>query len=354
MPSYLWATEESTPRRIALAPLLLGEGAYRFGTYLHRKVYDLGLRRRFELDPRVISVGNLGVGGSGKTPTVGWLARELYARGRKVAILSRGVSGKRIGEVNVVSDGERVLMAPRDVGDEPVMLAGRVPGVPVLAGRNRVALGMRASAAFGAEVVILDDGFQHYRLRRDLDLVCIDARLGLGNGHVLPRGPLREPASALARAHAVIWTRAEEGEAPRSADQIPDGLPQFPISIRPRQLRNMETREVVLLDKLRGQRVGVLAAIARPERLEAVLESCGASVVQTRFFADHHRYKRRDLHGLDLSLVWVTTEKDAVKIPPSWAPAGMLTLEEQVRAPEGPGLVDFVIEKLDSDDEARS
>ena len=140
MPEYLWAENESVARRVALAPLWLAEGPYRFGAWLHRTVYRLGLRRVIQLQPRVISIGNLTVGGSGKTPLVSWLAGELHARGRKVAILSRGVGGAHGREVNVVSDGERVFFSAVEVGDEPVWLASTAPGVPVLAGRNRVAL----------------------------------------------------------------------------------------------------------------------------------------------------------------------------------------------------------------------
>ncbi len=347
MPDFLWRTDESRTRRFALAPLLLLEGPYRLGAWLHRKVYNSGFRSRVRLDPAVVSVGNLCVGGSGKTPLVGWLASELRARGHRIAILSRGVGGRREREVNVVSDGERVLLSPADVGDEPVLLAGRARGVPVFAGRNRVALGLRAAALFGAEILIIDDGFQHHRLHRDVDLVCVDAGLGLGNGHVLPRGPLREPAGALHHAGAIVWTRLPDGaaELPELRAALAVETPCFGIEIGLRGVRQLGGSALEPSEILRGRKVGVLAAIARPDRLARELTELGAEVVARRTFADHHRYRRSDLSGLDPGLLWVTTEKDAVKIPARWSlRVKLVVLEEEIRPHGGGALIDFVRE----------
>ncbi len=348
VPDYLWRTDESRARRIALAPLVLLEGPYRLGAFLHRKVYDTGLRSRVRLDPAVVSVGNLSVGGSGKTPLVGWLASELNARGHRVAILSRGVGGRREREVNVVSNGERVLLSPADVGDEPVLLAGRAPGVPVFAGRNRVALGLRAAALFGAEILIIDDGFQHYRLHRDADLVCVDAGLGLGNGHVLPRGPLREPVSALRRAAAIVWTRLTNAEAelPELGVALAEEIPRFGVEITVRGIRQLGASGLEPVESLRGRKVGLLAAIARPDRFATELTELGAEVAARCTFADHHRYCRSDLSALDPGLLWVTTEKDAVKIPAGWSlGAKLVVLEEEVRPLGGNALIDFVLKR---------
>jgi tetraacyldisaccharide 4'-kinase len=293
-------------------------------------------------------VGNLVVGGSGKTPFVGWLAQKLRAAGEKVAILSRGVSGALGARVNVVSDGEHVLMAPADVGDEPVWLASTVPGVPVLAGRNRVALGLRASAVFGAEILILDDGFQHHRLVRDIDLVCVDAHLGLGNGHVLPRGPLREPCHALGLADAIIWTRCPpHPERPFRDSRIPAALPHYRVRMTPCRLRTMAGTESEDPKVLQGQKVGVLAAIARPEGLTRTLEDLGATVVKLVTYRDHHLYSRAEIAALDPALLWVTTGKDAVKIPSSWA-AGrrLMVLEEKVEVSQHAALIEWIIDRL--------
>lgn len=348
MPDFLWRVDEPPARRALLAPLALAELGYAAGARLHRWLYDAGLRTSARLDARVVSIGNLAVGGSAKTPLAAFLARELRARGRRVALLSRGVGGRKSRELNVVSDGERLLAAPIDVGDEPCLLAASAPGVPVLAGVNRTALGLRAISAFGAELLLLDDGFSHHPLARDLDLVCLDARLGLGNGHVLPRGPLREPVSALARAHALVFTRAAPGDPPPpGAARLPAGLPQFRVALEKLGLRPVEGSERAPLERLRGARVGLLAAIARPDRLAHDLEALGAEICARRVFADHHGYARADVADLDPELLWITTAKDAIKIPPSWVQPGRLAvLEEEVDRASGAPLVDFVAAKV--------
>ena len=349
-PERLWAAEETRVQRLARSPLRLAEAGYRLGAFLHRKVYDLGIRRRVRLRACVVSIGNLTVGGSGKTPLAGWIAAELRERGHRVAVLSRGVGGVRGSAVNVVSDGEQVLLGPAEVGDEPVWLAACLRGVPVLAGRNRVALGLRAAAMFGAEVILLDDGFQHHRLARDVDLVCVDARRGLGNRHVLPRGPLREPSHALARAHALLWTRAPEGwQPPADAPWRSPGLPEFVVGMVPRQLRPLHGGEPLSCDALRDMQVGMLAAIARPSALRADIQALGARVRDERIFPDHHLYARRDLADLDASYVWVTTAKDAVKIPPGWlGERRILVLEEEVRPREPHRLLKWLLDRVES------
>jgi tetraacyldisaccharide 4'-kinase len=349
VPELLWRSDESLALRLALAPLVLAELPYAAGAWLHRRMYESGLRARVRLDARVVSVGNLAVGGSAKTPVAAFLARRLHARGLRVALLSRGVGGTRTRETCVVSDGERILLGADEAGDEPVLLAESAPGVPVLAGVQRVALGRRAIAEFGARVLLLDDGFQHHRLARDLDLVCLDARLGLGNGHVLPRGPLREPVSALTRAHALVFTRATPGDpAPPGTERLPVGVPQLRVGVRKLGLRPLAGGERTSLDTLRGARVGLLAAIARPDRLERELGELGAQVLEQRVFRDHHRYRRDDLAGLDPGLRWITTAKDSVKLERAWDEAGVVAvLEEEVEPASGEALAELVMARLE-------
>ncbi len=348
MPELLWRTDESLAQRLALSPLLLAEVPYAAGAWLHRRMYETGLRARVKLDARVISVGNLAVGGSSKTPVAAFLAHALASRGARVALLSRGVGGLRAREANVVSDGARVLLGPADAGDEPCLLAALAPGVPVLAGVNRVALGLRAIALFSADVLVLDDGFQHHRLARDLDLVCLDARLGLGNGHVLPRGPLREGVYALSRADALVFTRADAAEAvPPGTDRLPVGPPRFRVGMRKLGLRPLAGGAREPLESLRGARVGIVAAIARPDRLARELAELGAEIVARRIFRDHHGYTPADLERLDPDLRWITTAKDAVKLPPEWDPARVVRVLEEALAPARAGaLAAFVAAKL--------
>jgi tetraacyldisaccharide 4'-kinase len=342
---HLWQRDEPLRKRMLLAPLVPLEALYAGSAWLHRTLHRRGLRATARLPVHVVSVGNLTVGGSAKTPTAAWLAGELRDRGRKVALLSRGVGGRSSEAVNVVSDGERVLLGASDVGDEPVWLAQRLPGVPVLAGRNRLALGLRAASAFASEILILDDGFQHHRVARDIDLLCVDAGLGFGNGHVLPRGPLREPAHVARLADAVIWTRlvSAGGVHPRLPEL--DGIPEFALDIRPKRLRSLRSGRASPLESLRGQRVGVITAIARPDRLCADLRALGADVREVRAFADHHPYRRRDLAGLASELRWITTGKDAVKIPAEWLSGDVDVLEEEVE-PRGRSVADWVIARL--------
>jgi tetraacyldisaccharide 4'-kinase len=341
---FLYRERESAGQALLLAPLLLLEGPYRVGAWLHRRLYAWGFGSRARLPCASIGVGNLLAGGSAKTPLVAFLAGELLRRGHKVAVLSRGVHGAREREVNVVSDGERLCATVADAGDEPVWMAQQLLGVPVLAGRNRLALALRASALFGAELLVLDDAFQHHRVRRDLDLVCVDARLGLGNRHVLPRGPLREPASALRAADALVWTRAElEEDPPAPLRELAPGAPCFRVALRPQGLRELGSRERFAPERLRGTEVGVFAGVARPGRLARDVESCGARVVRLCAFPDHHSYSRADLEALESDLPWITTAKDAVKLPDAWlAGRRVWVLEESVVEPPGQDLCGWV------------
>jgi tetraacyldisaccharide 4'-kinase len=201
-------------------------------------------------------------------------------------------------------------------------------------------------------VLVLDDGFQHHRLARDVDLVCVDAALGFGNGHVLPRGPLREPLAALRAADALVVTRLPAG-APlpglsAAAQRAGAGAtPRFALALAPTGLRQ-HGGELRPLDSLRGARVGVLAALARPDSLRRTLTALGASIVAERLFPDHHLYTLRDVAGLPRPLRWITTGKDAVKLPGEWlVDHAIEVLEEQVRpAASGPDLVEWVLSRL--------
>ncbi len=348
MPALLWQSHETLGRRLLLAPLRLAEIPYAAGAWLHRRAYEAGFRARVRLDAHVVSVGNLAVGGSAKTPVAAFLARTLHARGVRVALLARGVGGSRTGQTNVVSDGERILLGAAEAGDEPVLLASSAPGVPVLSGVHRAELGRHAISAFGARVLVLDDGFQHHRLARDLDLVCLDARLGLGNGHILPRGPLREPVSALSRAHALLFTRASPGDpAPPGTARLPANVPRFRVEVRKLGVRRLAGGAREPIEGLRGTRVGILAAIARPDRLARELADLGAEVAARRVFRDHHAYDRSDLAALDPALRWLTTSKDAVKLDTAWPEARELwVLEEEVDPASSEALARFVLERV--------
>jgi len=315
-------------------PLLLAPAvwAYRAGLTAHRGAYRLGLRRPTRLDRPVISVGNLTVGGTGKTPLVELVARHLLGQGRRVLVLSRGY-GRAGAKTVVVADGERVLADAAAAGDEPVLLARRVPGLRIVVGRDRGRTGTWALDRLGADVVLLDDGFQHQRLVKDVEVVCLDARAPWGSGRLLPAGPLREPPRALGRAHLVVLT-APGGEGVAAADlaAIRRAAPQAILATAAYQVQGLRR----LADEagpaaaggdpwasLRDVPVLAFAGLAAPERFASTLAEGRLAVKGLVAFPDHHPYRAGDLAHLDRearragALALVTTEKDAVRLPPS-------------------------------------
>jgi tetraacyldisaccharide 4'-kinase len=293
----------------ALGRLFAGVARMRLGAYRR------GVFRRRRLAGPVVSVGNLSVGGSGKTPVVRRVAEMLRDDGRSVAVLSRGYGGSFRGEVLVVSDGDEILAGAAEAGDEPVMLARSLPGVVVAVGRRRDDVGRVVEARFGRRVHVLDDGFQHLRLERDLDLVCLDVQ-DL-HDRVLPAGRLREGPEALDRADVILLTRLEAASE--------EELQALEARLGPRRTFRV-SRHVVGWRTLGGaeasapRRVFLFAGIARPERFEADATASGAEIVGRAFFTDHHRYRAREVEGLAARAraggaeALVTTAKDAVRL----------------------------------------
>ena len=333
--SWLESREQSPAQAAALLPLALASGLVGAGAQLHRALYRSGALRAMHLACRVLSVGNLSVGGTGKTPTAAWLAASLHRRGHKVVLASRGYARKGREPIVTVSDGRFVRATVEQAGDEPFVLAAHAPGVPVLVGRDRALVGLRAVSAHAADILILDDGFQHHRLARDLDVVVCDGAQGFGKRWVVPRGPLREPLCALrfATAVGVIDGPLAEPDEAAIARLAPHAM-RFRARRRPLGLRPLQGGPLEPADQLAGARVGLLAALARPASLRRTLEGLGACVVAERSFRDHHRYRRRDLAGLERQAeLWITTEKDAVKLLPSWvgsARVAVLVIELEV------------------------
>ncbi len=346
---WLESRDESRGARAALAPLVPLSWLYARGAALHRSLYERGVLRRTRLPLRVVSVGSPLVGGSGKTPLAAWIAAALSARGRAVAIASRGFRGTPEDRVVVVSDGRFVMGRAESAGDEALVLAAAAPGVPVLVGRDRGVAGWRALSAYGAEVLVLDDGFQHHRLARDVEVVALDGRFGFGNGRVLPRGPLRESPSCLSRADVVAVV---DGPCAASDDERLDGLAPHALRIDARRvpvaLRPLGGGPSESPRRLSGARVGLLAGIARPAAFRHTLEALGAEIAAERTFPDHHAYRPRDLAGLaDEAPVWITTEKDAAKIRPLWArPARVRVLAVRLEVERAEGFLDWLDARL--------
>jgi tetraacyldisaccharide 4'-kinase len=301
---------------LPLAPI------YRGAVTVRAAAYRRGWRRRARLDVPVISIGNLTFGGTGKTPTVIALARDLVQMGRRPAVLTRGY--RRLDDQRQVVIGPNPRQSAAEVGDEPLEMARRLPGVPVVVDADRLRGGAEARR-LGADVVLLDDGFQHLRLERDLDVVLIDAGDPWGGGHVPPLGRLREPPAALARADAVVITKVAEdwrsvvADIERELDRVAPRLQVFVSRLRPSRVRvpDQGWQEV---DALEGRRVFVFAGIGRPGGFESTLRDAGAEIAGTRWFPDHHRYTDLELSEIRegaaaASAVPVTTAKDAVKLP---------------------------------------
>lgn len=324
--------------------LLIASFFYAAGARAHRTFMRRTTTGRGRPACAVMSVGGLTVGGAGKTPVAARLAVSLQRRGWRVVLASRGYKGRNREPVSVVSDGVHIHSNVAQAGDESFILAGHAPGVPVLVGRDRRIVGHHAVAGFDAQILILDDGFQHHRLARDLDIVCIDGVGGFGNCQLFPAGPLREPISTLRHAD---WLCVIDGRlAPASVDGTntveAEVLAAHRASGRKVISANRQPIELVSLDRskrlavswLAGRRVGLFCGVARPTSVRRTLESLGAEIVAERRFRDHHTYHPRDCRGLDQSgLVWITTEKDALKILPAWigaTPLWVLRIEVEI------------------------
>lgn len=322
LPSGLYARTPISRSRVVRAALRTAAGVYGFGARLDRTLHARGLLRRRRLPCVVVSVGSLAAGGAGKTPAAAWIARTLHERGHRVVLAARGHGVRLGGEVRVASHGTGECAAAGRVGDEARVLARRAPGVPVVVGRDRFLAGLRAVTDFDCSVLVLDDGFQHHRLQRDLDLVCLDGRIGLAGGRVLPFGPLREPVAALARADALLVVDGPLGEVDAArVEDVARAARRFTARRVPRRWVRLGSGQTAEPAALAGREVGMLAGLAEPSGFRALLGRLGVEVVAARLVPDHHPYRARELADLEHTRqTWVTTEKDAVKIDPAWLP----------------------------------
>jgi len=314
---------------------------YAVATVARNVLYDAGVLPSRRVSARVVSVGNVTVGGTGKTPLTLWLASALHARGRRVAIVTRGY-GRRSRGVVTVGDGGRALLSARDGGDEAVLLARRFGG-PVVAGADRVAAARYACATFASDLIVLDDGFQHRRLARDVDVVVLAA--DPRRQRLLPAGPRREDWRALARAAAAVL-----------ADDAVDEAGARHLLPRAAVVGRMHTRATALVEAaasgwtetsltwLQGRRVVAVAGIARPHRFADTLRALGATVAAVHAFPDHHPYTPGDVARLVASAgvdSLVTTEKDLVKLEPFPALAGLRAVRIEAVVEGGGALLDL-------------
>jgi tetraacyldisaccharide 4'-kinase len=296
---------------VVLAPFAL---IYGFVGLLRSKCYDWHIFKVHKFDIPVISVGNIAVGGTGKTPVVDWLIKELLQRNKRLAVVSRGYGGNFSETVGVVAIGNgRILLGAVEAGDEPVLLAQRNPGAVVIVSRKRIDGINHAIKQLNVDIIILDDAFQHRSVYRDLDLVLLDAKRPFGNGLPLPAGLLREFKSAFSRANLILVTRKTEKKI--------DICAHAPIFTSRHLLSDiavsLDGREASLA-QLKQKRICAFAGIANPENFFSALRDMGVVLVQTVALPDHCCYESRDLVRLGEAAedcdLWLTTEKDAVKL----------------------------------------
>ena len=318
--------QNKSPRAYALRALArVAALGYGLGTACEQFSYDMGWRRVSKAPLPVISVGNLTVGGTGKTPLVIKVVETLQQMGLRAAVVSRG-HGRHSKEAALwVSRGRGPLIDVRQAGDEPYLLARRLP-VPILVGRERAKLIDMLYREMGPHVVVGDDMFQHRRLYRDLDIVALDARQPLANGFVLPRGPLRELKSALRRAQAIVLTRAGDDDTSTRA-WLRSFWGSGPVLSCCHHISGLQDLEGKDVSPSRGRRVLAFCGLANPAAFRQSLQASGLQVAGMQAFEDHHWFTVSDLAEIEAAAVklkadvLVTSEKDAVRLPENWQPS---------------------------------
>jgi tetraacyldisaccharide 4'-kinase len=326
-------------------------------------LYRRGVFKQHKLEVPVISVGNLVLGGTGKTPLVHSIAHFLQRQNRRPAILSRGYKGSASSAVNIVSNGADILLDAEQAGDEPLLLAEKLPDVPVITGKKRVETGRFAIDTYGVDSLILDDGFQHLSLKRDINLVLFSADKFLGNGLVLPGGELREPISALKRADAFILSgvdtplNEQEREFIKLLNSLFPETPAFTGSfvtdgwlVRTRA----GSHETLSFSEVSGVPVYGFCGIARPKSFQNSLEQLNMNMTGFQSFRDHHAYTAADIKSLYANgsssgaQALITTEKDLVKIRDLISDEGLPLLTLPIRLQMGKDFEQYLLDSLDN------
>ena len=301
-------------------------------------LYDRGFFKQKRLPCTVISVGNIVAGGTGKTPAVIWIAKYLQSEGFQVGVLLRGYGREGHHSVSVISDGKQILTSLTESGDEAGMIARKLPGVPIVVGGDRYTAGLEVIQLWGHTngVLILDDGFQHRQLVRDLDIVTIDGTQPFGTGKLLPAGTLREPKTALRRADVVLLTRTDLAAESVNFSGLADGKQIFESCHQPTRLYQLSNGEECALDLLKGRCILAVCGIGNPEAFARTLHQFEPETVELLAFPDHHRYSLADFNDISARVrevgadIVVTTEKDSQKLE-AFAGTTEISLPEPVQ-----------------------
>lgn len=318
---------------ILLGILRMFSYLYEFGVCCKLDFYKSGILKQKKLDCCVISIGNITVGGTGKTPTAQKVAVIIKNMGYRVVILNRGYRSHWDQEMGVVSDGKKIFMTAYEAGDEAYLMAKTLPGVPVIIGKNRALTGQFAVDKMNAEVIIMDDGYQHWHLHRDLDVVLVDTFNMFGNGCLLPRGTLREPLTHLDRAGLFLLTKTDQSsqfsrqELRATLNKYNGQAPIIESIHNPKNFVEIADwykgihENAKELSELQGKKVMVFSAIGNPSSFEQTLACIGIEIVEAIRYPDHHDYGMLEMQYISERAIskevvaMVTTGKDAVKIP---------------------------------------
>jgi tetraacyldisaccharide 4'-kinase len=326
---------------------------YGLGARMRRGLYARGCFQVKRLPAPVVSVGNLTVGGTGKTPVVACLARLLQGRGQRVAILSRGYGGRSRGVVRL-SDGDQIFQKPPAVGEEAYWLARQLPGVAVYTGPCRHTAGLAAWREWRPDLFLLDDGFQHFQLHRDLDIVLLDAPDPYGNGRLLPRGPLREPPATLAAARVLLLTRFQAGLHEPLVARLEAAFPDQAVltaSIAPVWARSYPGGHEEPPAEMRNRALFAFAGVARPTVFVSTLQDLGVDLKGCHAFPDHHPWGADELRRLVQeargagAAALITTTKDWARLGEKWEADFLLwVLEVEARLQQPERLLEYLPE----------
>ncbi|MCB2155960.1 tetraacyldisaccharide 4'-kinase [bacterium] len=314
---------------------------YGAGAWANRALYDLGAKSRTRLPAMVLSVGNISLGGTGKTPFTIWLAEWLRENGRPTAILTRGYGRADEDRLTIVHDGRRLRSNTRQAGDEPVMMARALQRTPIIACSDRARAGRAAIDNLKVDTLILDDGLQHHRLERQAEIILLDATRPITELRLFPRGTLREPLTVLSKAHLIVLTRADQSKrTDRIRREIRRRLPHVPV-VRTRiavsGLMDLSARRARPASDLEGARVLIACGVGNPASVKHTVQDLGATVGAMKVLADHSQVTRADVLAWDSARrrakadFLVVTEKDAVKLRElGKLPDGILALRTQM------------------------